>query len=186
PRTSNIPTHSPPGGKGHAHGHGHGHGGGGGVSKYELVDSLNEQFDAVDYLWRRSKEKVFIRNLINARVHHDLGEFVDHLYYWSNVRPLDSVQTQLLRQPLEDVRSAVDFAAWEVGEKARIEAEVARREAKKKKGADKEDDSIDTGLRTSMEGDNTEGGSRKSLEGESRRSFEEKGKSSFQLKPLPQ
>mmetsp|Transcript_24628 Transcript_24628/g.41061 ORF Transcript_24628/g.41061 Transcript_24628/m.41061 type:complete len:556 (+) Transcript_24628:71-1738(+) len=131
-------------------------------SKYEFIDTLNEQYDQIDYMWRRSKEKHFIRNIIKARVHANMHEYIDHVYYWSNVRPLDATKTLLLMTPVLDIQQVQEHMQWEADEAARIQAELEAAEAQKKLRKQLGDDgsvtiaSADTtGARSSM---NMEGG----------------------------
>lgn len=100
-------------------------------TKYENLYSVNEQFDKIDFLWRRSKEKLFVRNIIQARTELNLDSLVDHLYYWSNVRSLCASHTILLHVPVKEVQELQVEAA-------RVEADrVAKEEAAAKKRAQK-------------------------------------------------
>ena len=103
-------------------------------SKYEVLFATNERFEQIDYLWRRSKEKLFVRNVIKARMDMDLHCLADHLYYWTNIRLLSPSMTLLLRIPMAEIRKAIDDAAAAV-EAARLadEAAAKKRAAKLRK-----------------------------------------------------
>lgn len=100
-------------------------------TKYETLYSMNEQFERIDFLWRRSKEKLFVRNLIRARTEVDLHAYADHLYYWSNVRPINACRTILLKVPMLEIKKIIDDAAKAEAEKKAKEEAAALRRAKK-------------------------------------------------------
>eukprot|EP01032_Pedospumella_encystans_P019566 gene19566-22245_t len=109
-------------------------------TKYDRIYSMNEQFDHVDFLWRRSKEKQFIRNLLKARAEMDLHAYTDHLYYWSNVRPLNNARTILLKVPMLEIKKAIeDEIRAEADRKAAAEARLI----KKKKHQDRQQEKIE-------------------------------------------
>jgi hypothetical protein len=100
-------------------------------TKFEILSAANERMEKVDFLWRRSKEKLFMRNIIKARAELDLHAFADHLYYWSNVRPLNHNRTLLLSVPMKEIKEAIaNAAAREAEEAQRLEA-IRKKKAKK-------------------------------------------------------
>lgn len=109
-------------------------------TKYDQIYTINEQFDTVDFMWRRSKEKLFVRNILKARTEMDLHAFADHLYYWSNVRPLNNARTILLKVPMMEIKKAIeDEIKAEADRKAAAEARLI----KKKKHQDRQQEKID-------------------------------------------
>lgn len=108
-------------------------------TKYEALYSVNEQFEKIDFLWRRSKEKLFVRNIIKARSELDLHSLADHLYYWSNIRPLGASRTALLQIPVQEIQKLQSEAAKAEADKIAKEEAAAKKRALKK--AKKEDPS---------------------------------------------
>jgi hypothetical protein len=106
-------------------------------TKYEALFSMNEQFERIDYLWRRSKEKLFVRNIIRARTDVDIHALADHLYYWSNVRPLNSCRTILLKVPMLEIQQIMAEQARAEKERVAAEEAAALRRAKKKNKQDR-------------------------------------------------
>jgi hypothetical protein len=106
-------------------------------TKYEALFSMNEQFERIDYLWRRSKEKLFVRNIIRARTDVDIHALADHLYYWSNIRPLNSCRTILLKVPMMEIKQIMEAQAKAEAERVAAEEEAAKRRAKKKNKQDR-------------------------------------------------
>ena len=109
-------------------------------TKYDRLYSINEQFDKGDFMWRRSKDKLFVRNIIKARIDMDIHSYADHLYYWSNVRPLNSARTILLKVPMTEIQHAI---AEEIRLEAERKAAADARLIKKKKHQDRAQEKID-------------------------------------------
>jgi hypothetical protein len=100
-------------------------------TKYEALYSMNEQFERIDHLWRRCKEKLFVRNLIKARTEWDLHSYADHIYYWSNVREISACRTILLKVPMMEIRQHIADEAKAAADKKAAEEAAALRRAKK-------------------------------------------------------
>jgi len=103
------------------------------LNKWDILYNINEQFDLLDYLWRRSKEKLFIRNIIKARMELDMHSFADHLYYWTNVRPLNELRTILLKVVYSELQVSIQLMLEEKQRKEREETLLLEKEKKKKK-----------------------------------------------------
>jgi hypothetical protein len=103
------------------------------LNKWDILYNINEQFDLLDYLWRRSKEKLFIRNVIKARMELDMHSFADHLYYWTNVRPLNELRTILLKVVYNELQMSIQLMLEEKQRKEREETLLLEKEKKKKK-----------------------------------------------------
>jgi len=103
------------------------------LSKWDILYNINEQYDLLDYLWRRSKEKLFIRNIIKARIELDMHSFADHLYYWTNVRPLNELQTMLLKIIYNELQLSIQLMLEEKQRREKDAAMLLEKEQKKKK-----------------------------------------------------
>lgn len=100
-------------------------------TKYEALYSMNEQFERIDYFWRRSKEKLFVRNLIKARTQFDLHAYADHVYYWSNVREISACRIILLKVPMLEIKKHFDDELKAEADKKAAEEAAERKKARK-------------------------------------------------------
>lgn len=103
------------------------------LNKWDILYNINEQFDLLDYLWRRSKEKLFIRNVIKARMELDMHSFADHLYYWTNVQPLNELRTILLKVVYSELQVSIQLMLEEKQTREREVTLLLEKEKKKKK-----------------------------------------------------
>ena len=106
-------------------------------SKYDKMYTLCDSYDQVDFMWRMSKEKLFMRNILLSRIEGDKHEFVDHLYYWQNIRPLEAWCLQLLKIPLDEMQAELDRLA-----KIKADEESAVKKAKDRAKAIEEGRSV--------------------------------------------
>ncbi len=67
------------------------------ASKYNEILLKMREYEDLDFHWRSAKEHMFIDNLIQHRLAFDLDSIMDHIYFYNNVRPLDSYQLEFLR-----------------------------------------------------------------------------------------
>lgn len=65
--------------------------------KYTYINAKIELFAKYDFMWRNSKERLFLKNILKAREALDKDSFIDHIYYWNDVRPLNIFDLKLLR-----------------------------------------------------------------------------------------
>jgi hypothetical protein len=72
--------------------------------KYTGVIWKIHEFEALDFLWRTSKEALFLLNIMYFRLDWDEDEIADHIFYWNNVQPLDRVCLKLLKVVVDEVR----------------------------------------------------------------------------------
>ena len=100
-------------------------------TKYEMLTNLNENYENIDYLWRRSKEKLFIRNIINARIELNLHSYADHLYYFSNIREFLFNHILLLKIPMLEIKEIIAEKERIALEKKHKEEAAAAKRAKK-------------------------------------------------------
>lgn len=68
--------------------------------KYGEIEDRLDFYNTVDFSWKNSKECFFIKNLLKSRKESKYFDFIDHLYYWNNVHPLDDVSLILLKFPV--------------------------------------------------------------------------------------
>lgn len=101
------------------------------VEKYEEIYMKNNEYELIDYLWRCSKEKVFVQNLIEFRRNLKYHEYIDHVYYWNNVRPLDDTSLLLLKIPVLELQK--DVATFEARQAAKVAAKQKLLKQKKNK-----------------------------------------------------
>jgi hypothetical protein len=72
--------------------------------KYSAVIWKVREFEAIDFMWKTSKEALFLLNIMYARLDLDEDELADHLYYWNNIRPLDRICLKLLTVVKDEIR----------------------------------------------------------------------------------
>ena len=108
----------------------------GSEAKYGAVLELMDQYDKIDCMWRNSKEKQFIKNMIQIRLKWDEHAFADHVYYYNSVRALDMRTLICLKSISEELSDEVDRREQrllrENSYKERITRRAERKEAQKK------------------------------------------------------
>lgn len=72
--------------------------------KYDEIEERCEYYSVIDYTWKCSKEFFFIKNLLKFRRECNYYEFIDHLYYWNNIYPLDEVSLILVKLPILEMQ----------------------------------------------------------------------------------
>lgn len=116
-------------------------------AKYHFILEQSAAMEQVDFLWRTSKESLFVVNIVDACLNADLDAFADHVYYWNNVKPLDKLSIRLLKVPKDDILMEIqrlrEFEAKEIedriAEERRIEEEKKRKEELRVLGIKEED-----------------------------------------------
>ena len=103
----------------------------GSQAKYGVVLELMDQYDKIDFMWKNSKEKRFIKNLINLRLNWDEHTFADHLYYYNHVRPLDLRTLRCLKTISEELSDEVARREQRLQREVCFKERIARRSAKK-------------------------------------------------------
>lgn len=78
------------------------------MAKYHEINAKMNEYDHVDFLWRTSKEKLLMKNLMKCRMEQDYSEFINHLYFWNNVHPFDDICLILLRFPVEELKQELE------------------------------------------------------------------------------
>lgn len=101
------------------------------LDKYEEIYMKNNEYELTDFVWKCSKEKQFVNNLIEFRRKIQYHEFIDHLYYWNNVHPFDDVSLILLKVPVKELQE--DAAIVEARKAAKIAAKNTVMKRKKNK-----------------------------------------------------
>lgn len=79
-----------------------------GNEKYGEIIVQIDEYEKIDYMWRCSKEQLFLRNIIKARLAWDRHTFADHLYWWNNIHPLDRPAIELLENVLHELQEETD------------------------------------------------------------------------------
>jgi hypothetical protein len=71
--------------------------------KYTEIADVIVSYEYFDSFWKCSKERYFLDNLMKFREESNYFDFIDHLYYWNNVYPLDEVSLILLKIPVQEL-----------------------------------------------------------------------------------
>jgi hypothetical protein len=104
----------------------------GSQAKYDPIKEQVEQYEEIDFMWRSSKERLFLQNVIKHRMEWDIDGVIDHIYYWNNVRPLKRFELIYLKTIVDEVRlEKARQAEFRRLDELTKEKEVARREARK-------------------------------------------------------
>jgi hypothetical protein len=77
--------------------------------KYELITKTAERFHLISYLWKESKEYQFVCNLLKYRKVNNYEEFINHVYWWNVINPLDYHSIQLLKILNEEIENEVNL-----------------------------------------------------------------------------
>eukprot|EP01040_Poterioochromonas_malhamensis_P001488 gene1488-1576_t len=72
--------------------------------KYDEIEERCEYYCIIDYLFKCSKEYFFIKNLLKYRRECNYFEFIDHIYYWNNIYPLDEISLILLKYSILEMQ----------------------------------------------------------------------------------
>lgn len=75
------------------------------AEKYQAILNMSREYEQMDYMFRVSKECLFIDNIIKCRMDFDIHGCVDHLYYWNNVRPLERFQLKYLKVVVQEIET---------------------------------------------------------------------------------
>ncbi len=73
--------------------------------KYRKILAKSREYEQMDFMFRVSKECLFIDNLIKMRLEFDIHGCMDHIYYWNNVRPLERFQLKYIKVVVEEIRT---------------------------------------------------------------------------------
>jgi len=76
--------------------------------KYDHIIHLIKEYEEIDYMWASAKDRIFIRNIVKARLEYDKHMLADHLYFWNMVRPLDRIQIRLIRVLVDEIQHELD------------------------------------------------------------------------------
>lgn len=74
-----------------------------GEEKYRKIIELSQNFEQIDFQWRCSKEALFVKNIIIARLNYDVHDFADHLYFWNSVKRLNIHSIHILEKIYQEV-----------------------------------------------------------------------------------
>jgi hypothetical protein len=87
-------------------------------------------YGKVDFMWKTSKEEFFIRNVVQSRLDADRADFIDHVYWWNNIRPLDKGSILCLKVVMKEIEAEeIRKVAFEEG----VKRGLRRREERRKK-----------------------------------------------------
>ena len=76
--------------------------------KYDEIAMKIEEFELIDFMWRGSKEKLFIKNLLQFRLELEFDNFVDHLYFWNSLFPFDEISLMMMELPIQEMQTEVN------------------------------------------------------------------------------
>ena len=72
--------------------------------KYDfLFDLCDIDYVKIDFMWRGSIERKFIQNILTAREKCDKHDFIDHVYHYNNIRPIEQIYLKLLKVPMDEI-----------------------------------------------------------------------------------
>ena len=77
--------------------------------KYNAIEWKVHEYEVTDFLWKCSKEALFLKNILRARLSWDLETFANHVYYWDNVRTLDKYCLSLLNVMRMEIQNELEF-----------------------------------------------------------------------------
>ena len=98
--------------------------------KYNRILETISEYKMVDFLWKLSKEVLFLQNIVKARKEWNKHDFADHLYYWNNVKPIDRMSLLMFKEVYQEFIN--EFQRREIRIK-RLDAQKLRRERRKEK-----------------------------------------------------
>lgn len=101
--------------------------------KYEFIKTTYNSYGKIDFLWNNSKELLFIKNLIKARLDWDRHMLADHLHYWNNVKPLTRNLLKMLNTLFVEIREEFERRHLRAARIAALEEKKLRREMRYKK-----------------------------------------------------
>lgn len=77
-------------------------------AKYQpILDKIHE-YEKTSYLFRMSVQAKFLTNIIKCRLDWDLDSYVDHCYYYNNVRPFDAIHLRFVKIPCDELIHEVE------------------------------------------------------------------------------
>ena len=94
--------------------------------------SKSREYEQLDFMFRVSKECLFIDNIIKARLAFDLHECIDHIYFWNNVRPLDRFQLKFIQVVVDEIQTELD-RKLELRRLEQMKKDLATRRREKRK-----------------------------------------------------
>jgi hypothetical protein len=72
--------------------------------KYDfLFDLCDIDYVKIDFMWKLSIERKFIQNILTAREKCDKHDFIDHVYHYNNIRPIEQIFLKLLKVPMDEI-----------------------------------------------------------------------------------
>mmetsp|Transcript_19678 Transcript_19678/g.25933 ORF Transcript_19678/g.25933 Transcript_19678/m.25933 type:complete len:326 (+) Transcript_19678:172-1149(+) len=101
-------------------------------------DILSERVEIMcqkDASWQRSREHLFIKNIVQIILERDIDAFADHVYNFDNVHKLNSMQIRLLGE----VRSVIEQLIKEQEEEEQANAESVEEESNRNSDSENED-----------------------------------------------
>ena len=91
--------------------------------KYDfLYDLCDSDYYQIDFMWKNSVQRKFCRNLLAARLKCDRHDFIDHVYHYHNIRPIEQIFLILLKIPMEEIPHELEVKKH-IEEEQRKEAE---------------------------------------------------------------
>ena len=101
------------------------------IEKYKNIQKYNIDLGNKFFMWKNCKESLFFKNIINFRENPDADAFIDHVYYWDNVKPLNRVSISILKIMYEEI-------AIEKNRREKEKTKALRREERKTMRAKRE------------------------------------------------
>lgn len=74
------------------------------TAKYDEVKAKIQEYDKLDFLWKVSRHKKLLTNLLKFRLELDIHNFTDHIYYWNNITPWNEVSLVLVQNMLLELQ----------------------------------------------------------------------------------
>ena len=91
--------------------------------KYDDIKYQFESCNKIDFMWYTSIEKRFLNNILTARAELDDSTFVDHIYFFNTVRPLDVYCMNALKEALREIPAEREVLKYMKDAKRRREEE---------------------------------------------------------------
>lgn len=72
--------------------------------KYDfLFDLCDIDYVKIDFMWKASIERKFIQNILTARDNCDRHEYIDHVYHYNNIRPIEHIFLMMLKVAMDEI-----------------------------------------------------------------------------------
>ena len=72
--------------------------------KYDfLFDLCDIDYVKIDFMWKASIERKFIQNILIAREKCDKHEYIDHVYHFNNIRPIEHIFLMMLKVAMDEI-----------------------------------------------------------------------------------